>query len=42
VKHLLTQEAYREHSTFLKGIRLKVTGVVVSTGSQPDQPVYYL
>src|SRR2546427_11208144 len=40
VQHLLAQEVYREHGTFLNGIRLKVTGVVVGTGSQPYQPVY--
>src|SRR5262245_34959890 len=40
VQQLLAQEAYREHGPFLKGIRLKVTSVVVGTGSQPYQPVY--
>jgi hypothetical protein len=41
VKQLLAQEAYREHCPLLKGIRLKVTGAVAGTGSQPYQPVYY-
>src|SRR5438093_984182 len=41
VKQLLAQEAYREYSAFLQGIRLKVTGVVTGTGGQAYQPMYY-
>ncbi len=39
VKQLAAQEADREYCTVLKGIGLKVTGVVLGTGSQPYQPV---
>jgi hypothetical protein len=38
VKQLATQEAEREHCTFLQGIGLKVTGIVAGTGGQPYQP----
>jgi hypothetical protein len=38
LKHLLAQEADREHGPFLKGMGRKGRGVVASTGGQPDQP----